>query len=126
MTDPSRPKGADCRWTLGEPSTGPDFKPAMGKGVPHPTRSPTAMLEPGFSRHDPAWPALHRLIERSPRNPVITGKSDQLLDVRVRVIPKLDGIRKIERPPHSHYGIVNEIGTSSTDSTVEPTCRALS
>ena len=67
-------------------------------------------------RHDPTWPALHRLIERSPRNPVITGKSDQLLDVRVCVVPKLDRIRKIERPPHSHCAIVNKIGTWSTDS----------
>ena len=49
---------------------------------------------------------LYCFIERSPRNPVITGKSDQLLDVRVRVVPKLDGIRKIERPPHSHEDMV--------------------
>ena len=53
----------------------------------------------------PARPALHSFLERSPRNPVITGKSDKLLDVRVRVVPKLDGIRKIERPPHCHFAI---------------------
>ena len=31
--------------------------------------------------HDPSWPALDCFIKCSPRNPVITGKSDQLLDV---------------------------------------------
>ena len=40
-------------------------------------------------RHDPPWPALDRFIERSPRNAVITGKSDQLLDLSIRVVPKL-------------------------------------
>ena len=53
-------------------------------------------------RHDPTWPALHCFIECSPRNPVVTGKGDQLLDVAIVVVPKLDGIRKIIRPPHSH------------------------
>ena len=48
------------------------------------------------------WPALHRFIIRSPRNPLITGKSDQLLDVPVVVVPELDGVRKIMTPPHSH------------------------
>jgi hypothetical protein len=67
-------------------------------------------------RYAPSRTTLYSFIKRSPRNPVITRQCDQLLDVRVRVVPKLDGIRKIERPPNSHYGIVNETGTSSTDS----------
>ena len=44
--------------------------------------------------------SLNCLIICSPRDTVITGKSDQLLDMRVRVVPKLDGIRKVERRTH--------------------------
>jgi hypothetical protein len=47
-------------------------------------------------RHDPSRPSLDGLFECSQRNPVITGKRDQLLDVGIRVIPELDGIRKVE------------------------------
>ena len=53
-------------------------------------------------RYDPTWPALDRFLGRGPRNPVITGKRDQLLDVAIVVVPELDGIRKVVRPPHSH------------------------
>ena len=55
--------------------------------------------------HDPSRPALNRFLKRGPRNSVITSKSDQLLDVAILVVPELDGIRKIERPPHSHAGM---------------------
>ena len=44
---------------------------------------------------------LNRLIERYPRDPVITGKSDQRR-------PKLDGIREIIRTPHSHLDSVEQ------------------
>ena len=46
--------------------------------------------------------AFDRFLIRSPRNPVITGKSDQLLDVGVRVVPELDGIRKVGWTPRCH------------------------
>ena len=77
-------------------------------------------------RYDPIWPALHCFIERSPRNPVITGKRDQLLDVRVRVVPKLDGVRKIERPPHSHDDIVerNRNAVERCEKTFIVACRS--
>ena len=55
--------------------------------------------------HDPTRPALHRFLIRSPRNPVITGKGDQFLDVGVCVVPEFDGVRKIVRPPHCHFGM---------------------
>ena len=53
-------------------------------------------------RHDSTRPAFNRFIERSPRHPIITGKSDQLLDVPVVVVPELVGVRKIMTPPHGH------------------------
>jgi len=40
-------------------------------------------------RSNPHRPSLHCLLERSPRDPVITDKSYQLLDVAVRVVPLL-------------------------------------
>jgi hypothetical protein len=52
--------------------------------------------------HDPTWPALNRLLICSPRNPVITGKSDQLLDVAIVVVPELDRIGEVEWAPRSH------------------------
>ena len=61
-------------------------------------------------RHDPAWSVLNCFIERSPRKPVITHESDQLLDVRVRVVPKLDGIRKVERRTHSNHASLEQNG----------------
>ena len=69
--------------------------------------APAAICQqPGLlpQRHDPTWPALDRFVECSLRNPVITGKGDQLLDMRIIVVPKLNRIRKIERPPHCHFG----------------------
>jgi hypothetical protein len=47
-----------------------------------------------------ARPALNGFIECSPRNPVVTGKVDQLLDVAILVVPELEGIRKIVRASH--------------------------
>ena len=44
-----------------------------------------------------------RLTKRSPRNPVVTGEGDQLLNVGIRVIPELDGIWKVEWVPSCHY-----------------------
>src|SRR6476619_5053548 len=52
-------------------------------------------------RHDPTWPAFDGLLEKQPPPP-ITGERDELLDVAILVVPKLDGIWKIVRPPHSH------------------------
>ena len=57
---------------------------------------------------------------RSLRNPVVTGKSDQLLDVTVRVVPELYGIWNIEGAPRSYAALENGIGTSSRG-----TCRGL-
>ena len=70
--------------------------------------------------HDPTRPTLYRFIEYRPRNPVITGKSDQLLDVTVRVVPELYGIWNIEGAPRSYAALENGIGTSSRG-----TCRGL-
>ena len=39
------------------------------------------------------------------RNPVVAREGYQLLDVTIFVVPELDGIRKIERPPHSHDAV---------------------
>ena len=50
-------------------------------------------------RHDPAGSALHRFVKRGPRNPVVTGKSNQLLDVGVGVVPLLDHVWQIELVP---------------------------
>jgi hypothetical protein len=50
------------------------------------------------------------------RNPVITGKSDQLLDVAILVILKLGGIRKIERPSHSPDGMGERMAPSQATS----------
>ena len=60
--------------------------------------------------HDPPRPALHRFFECRPRNPVITGKRDQLLDVRVRVVPLLHHVRQIEMVPRSHTFIREQTG----------------
>jgi hypothetical protein len=50
-------------------------------------------------RHDPTRPALDCFLEGNPRHPVITGKGDQLFDVRVVVVPKFNCIRKIKARP---------------------------
>jgi hypothetical protein len=65
-------------------------------------------------RHDPSWPVFDRLFISSPRNPVITGKSDQLLDVAVRVVPLLDHVRQIEWASGGHLPLQNGIGTPSS------------
>jgi hypothetical protein len=40
--------------------------------------------------HDATRTPLDRFIESSPRNPVITGEGDQLLDVLIVLVPKFD------------------------------------
>ena len=62
----------------GECHVGSVFSPAIRK---------QSRLLP--KRHDPPLPVLDRLIKRSPRNPVVPGKSDKLLDMRVCVVTKL-------------------------------------
>ena len=76
--------------------------------------SPTIVQQSCFLAEGDNAPrsVLDCFIERNPRNPVITGKSDQLFDVRICVVPKLDGIRKIIRTPHSHLGSVEQNGNS--------------
>jgi hypothetical protein len=56
-------------------------------------------------RYDPTRPALDCFLVRSPRNPVVTGKGDQLFDMRVGVVPLLDYVRQVELASRSHYGI---------------------
>jgi len=51
-------------------------------------------------RHDSTRPAFNRFIERSPRHPIITGKSDQLLDVKFR----LEGSVGARFPPAAKGG----------------------
>jgi len=60
----------------------------------------------------------HRFIEGCPRNPIITGKCNQLLDVLIIVVPQLDRVRKIVGPP---WGIVRAccIGSRLGQVTVE-------
>ena len=53
-------------------------------------------------RHDPTWPLFDRFLKRCSRDPVVTGKSDQLLHVPILVVPKFNRVRKIVRPPHCH------------------------
>jgi hypothetical protein len=49
------------------------------------------------------WPgASNPSIERSLCNPVITGEGDQLFDGAIRVVPELDGIRKVELASPGH------------------------
>ena len=48
----------------------------------------------------------------SPRHPVVTGERDELLDVAILVVPKLDGIWK--RPPIAMQPWENESGTESS------------
>jgi hypothetical protein len=53
-------------------------------------------------RHAPSWPSLDGLLECSPRNPVITGKTDQLVDVGIPVHrPLLRSLPcPVPGPPH--------------------------
>jgi hypothetical protein len=85
------------------------FSPAIGQ-------QPSLLSQ----RHDPT--RHYRFIECRPRNPIITGKGNHLLDVRVRVVPELDRIWKIEGAPHSHAALENGIGTSSRDRRGLDTC----
>ena len=53
------------------------------------------------------------LHQTQPAQPGITGKSDKLFDVRVRVVPKLDGVREVELMTCGHEEFENKTGTSS-------------
>ena len=59
-------------------------------------------------RHDPTRSALDRRFVCRPRNPVVTGKSDQLLGVAIGVVPLLHYVRQIELVPRSHTVNVSE------------------
>jgi hypothetical protein len=67
-------------------------------------------------RHDPTGPALDCFLERGPRNPAVTGKSYQILNVAIVVVPELIGIWKVERALRSYASLENKKGTSSRSS----------
>jgi hypothetical protein len=76
---------------------------------------PAVSQQSGFlaKGYDPTRPSLHGLVICSPCNPVVTGKSDQLFDVGIPVVPLLDHVRQIELAPRSHTFIREQTGNAS-------------